>query len=912
MRRVLSVGGLVACVVSLSLAPVRADVNADCEDVQLGTNSFWNGSDGSGGVASQAVRFNNQFTDWGYGYSSWAGFSCSRVSDTSTPGYGNQYAVFSGTGFGGTGQYAVAYCDSYTPVTPTVTLPVPCAVKGFYVNNTTYTALSMKNGDYFGRPFCAASNDWYRLTVTGRDAAGYATGTHDVYLADFRFADTNQNYIMADWTWVSLTNLGTTVKTLEFSLVSSVYSTPTYFAMDNLTTLESYAPEAGAPGSTAVSYSSNAFVAWATGWTNYEVGTNCYAQWQHPDNALGQADVTSVSQGTNGVVCLGESGRITLTFATPIKDGPGNDFAVFENATGGYDACFLEDAWVEVSSDGSNFYRLFNRSLAPGPIGSYDTTSPVDVTGLGCKYQSGYGEPYDLGQLAGVASNLDLQNVRFVRILDVVGNGSCTDSVGHAIYDPYPQFGSAGFDLDAVGVLSNNAEEVSAVATIPQGAKAGPWKAQFTVSRKTWCADSNLVVRLAFSGTASNGVDYAIAPTAVVIPAGKLETTVTIVPLSTSMGRGIQSVVATVLPDPTYLLSSASSATAHLVDAFPATLDAWRAQSLQVGFEDVPLGAGSYWNGSDGSGLFGSQAVRFNNQFTDWGGGFTSWAGFSCSRVNNTSTPGYGNQYAVFSGTGVGGTGQYAVAYCDAYTPVTPTITLPMPCVVRGFYVNNTTYTALSLKNGDYFGRPFCADSNDWYRLTVTGRDAAGSVTGTRDVYLADFRFADTNQDYILADWTWVSLSSFGVAVKTLEFSLASSVHSTPTYFAMDGLEIDPGSAAAGDTADWNGDGTPNLLAYALGYDMSARVSGPMTLAIAHTNGQSYVEVQYARRHGLADATLTPTYTTSLMGGAWLGGAGHVEERIVASGTTVDTIRARLLDSATNAVGFVRLGVTRP
>ena len=43
-----------------------------------------------------------------------------------------------------------------------------------------------------------------------------------------------------------------------------------------------------------------------------------------------------------------------------------------------------------------------------------------------------------------------------VRIVDVVGDGFSLDSSGGVIYDPYPTSGSAGFDLDAVGV-SNGA-----------------------------------------------------------------------------------------------------------------------------------------------------------------------------------------------------------------------------------------------------------------------------------------------------------------------------------------------------------------------------------------------------------------------------------------------------------------------
>jgi hypothetical protein len=48
---------------------------------------------------------------------------------------------------------------------------------------------------------------------------------------------------------------------------------------------------------------------------------------------------------------------------------------------------------------------------------------------------------------------VDLDNVVYVRVVDVVGDGSATDSFGRVIYDPYPTTGSAGFDLEAIAVL---------------------------------------------------------------------------------------------------------------------------------------------------------------------------------------------------------------------------------------------------------------------------------------------------------------------------------------------------------------------------------------------------------------------------------------------------------------------------
>ena len=48
---------------------------------------------------------------------------------------------------------------------------------------------------------------------------------------------------------------------------------------------------------------------------------------------------------------------------------------------------------------------------------------------------------------------MDLDRITSVRILDVIGDGGSVDSLGHTVYDPYPTSGSAGFDLDGVGVM---------------------------------------------------------------------------------------------------------------------------------------------------------------------------------------------------------------------------------------------------------------------------------------------------------------------------------------------------------------------------------------------------------------------------------------------------------------------------
>jgi hypothetical protein len=213
-----------------------------------------------------------------------------------------------------------------------------------------------------------------------------------------------------------------------------------------------YAPAAGLPGSTAISKDDPSIVGWATDWTNYVVGsydndpsTPVDPTWQTPEKALGPAVGTSFD-----IVTLGRDGEITMLFDKPIRDGAGWDFAVFEN---GFSDTFLELGYVEVSSDGTNFFRFDNDSLTPGLVGGFGAVDPTNIIGLGSKYRQGFGEPYDLADLAGTPG-LDVNNVGFVKIIDILGDGSFLDTSGNPIYDPTPTVGSPGFDLDAVGVLN--------------------------------------------------------------------------------------------------------------------------------------------------------------------------------------------------------------------------------------------------------------------------------------------------------------------------------------------------------------------------------------------------------------------------------------------------------------------------
>lgn len=216
-----------------------------------------------------------------------------------------------------------------------------------------------------------------------------------------------------------------------------------------------FAPPFGHEGNTAMYKDSSAFVAWANK-CNVVRGFQDISNQSLGYTNVGDSSLAIGPAGTNGVVSLGDGGVAILEFSSPIMDGNGPDFAVFEN---GFDNLFLELAFVEVSSDGIHFFRF-------PAISNTDTTIQTDGFGLtdasklhnlAGKYRAEYGTPFDLSDLTNDAL-LNKQAITHVKVIDVVGsiqNQYCSrDANNHKINDPWPTgWGNGGFDLDAVGVI---------------------------------------------------------------------------------------------------------------------------------------------------------------------------------------------------------------------------------------------------------------------------------------------------------------------------------------------------------------------------------------------------------------------------------------------------------------------------
>lgn len=185
---------------------------------------------------------------------------------------------------------------------------------------------------------------------------------------------------------------------------------------------------------------------YARGVQSYRSGANAgYGLSNYPDVVLGPPSGRGTNSGSTDVLSLGVGGEIVLDFgARTIVDGDGPDFIVFENpfyASGSSQASvFAELGEVSVSNDLTTWttFHCTKDPPSPGvypgcagwlPTLMYDpfVVVPLDPNKTG-------GNTFDLKDIA-------VTSARYVRVLDLATSGQGT---------------SAGFDLDAIGVINSD------------------------------------------------------------------------------------------------------------------------------------------------------------------------------------------------------------------------------------------------------------------------------------------------------------------------------------------------------------------------------------------------------------------------------------------------------------------------
>ncbi len=193
------------------------------------------------------------------------------------------------------------------------------------------------------------------------------------------------------------------------------------------------------------------------------------------DNIKGGPHGCGVDCGSLHTLTLGNSGHVTVGFDIVIVNEPGYDFIVFENpfsVNGNTDEVFAELVYVEVSSDNVSFARFPSISTTAAPVGNKGININ-NVTNLGGVHpvlahvlendldpfnpDEAGGDPFDLDDLLNdslVQNGLvNLDNINYIKLIDIPGDGSCFDSLGNPIYDP-TEPNIDGADIDAISIIN--------------------------------------------------------------------------------------------------------------------------------------------------------------------------------------------------------------------------------------------------------------------------------------------------------------------------------------------------------------------------------------------------------------------------------------------------------------------------
>lgn len=212
-----------------------------------------------------------------------------------------------------------------------------------------------------------------------------------------------------------------------------------------------------------------------------------------------------------------------------------------------------------------------------------------------------------------------------------------------------------------------------------------------------------------------------------------------------------------------------------------------------VDFEGHLSSSESFDNGSGQTGNFNFDPLSLTNYYnSDW----QSWNGFAISNVTDNTTAGWGNQYASFAGSGYNSE-SYAVHYPEG------DISLFAPGKIDSFFITNTAYAGISMRDGDDFAKQFGSiyDANgiedgtngeDFLRLWIIC-ESVGQIKDSIEFYLADYRFTDDLEDYIVDEWVKIDLTTLPIETIKVSFRFESSDMgdwgiNTPTYFALDNI----------------------------------------------------------------------------------------------------------------------------
>lgn len=211
-----------------------------------------------------------------------------------------------------------------------------------------------------------------------------------------------------------------------------------------------------------------------------------------------------------------------------------------------------------------------------------------------------------------------------------------------------------------------------------------------------------------------------------------------------------------------------------------------------IDFEEYDLSPETFLDGSDGSGGFSSGGIFLPNIYDT---SYFFWSGWSISNTTDVETQGFTNQYSAIAGSGAESSSNYATTFVSGESIIRLDDNSKK---ITGISVSNGTYPFFSMQEGDAFAKKFggeTGDDPDFFLLTIKKYLDGSLSQDSVDFYLADYRFEDNTEDYILSDWAFIDLSSLG-EMDSLSLTLSSSDvgafgMNTPAYFCIDNVVVD-------------------------------------------------------------------------------------------------------------------------
>lgn len=276
--------------------------------------------------------------------------------------------------------------------------------------------------------------------------------------------------------------------------------------------------------------------------------------------------------------------------------------------------------------------------------------------------------------------------------------------------------------------------------------------------------------------------------------------------------------------------------------ALAFTIGAGNAQTV-ADFETFSLSANSSYSNTTSTPFQTSNAVfkySYDTAYSYWNGGF------AYTNHYDSSTAGYANEYGVRAYKGYSSSATYAMGQDGAQ------IKLKSPFnQVDGFYITNSTYAYKSMKTGDTFAKKFGGSTGndpDYFGITVKGYYNGVLKHDTVNFYLADFRFTNNTQDYILNTWEHLNTTALGVVDSIRFYMFSSDVGNfginTPLYFAIDNFATSTVvfQGIASNTADLNASVYPNPFNSALTVSLKDNTSSAKVNVTDVTGKAVYTE----------------------------------------------------------------------